>query len=179
MHTASFSPATQTLKINTVTFETKKALLIRPKSDCVPNTLHMLLLDFLQHTKARTPAYMPRNRHHSSLRLCCLAEIVFKEVCNTPSFPKSREIKQKEWGGKKKQTNKGKERKNSTLKAKKKNTYSKAAMAVRRAWSAARRIGDSRHRNGSRPEVVHPKKHDNRSTIYRRTDKPQKNPASF
>jgi hypothetical protein len=139
----------------------------------------MLLLDFLQHTKARTPAYMPRNRHHSSLRLCCLAEIVFKEVCNTPSFPKSREIKQKEWGGKKKQTNKGKERKNSTLKAKKKNTYSKAAMAVRRAWSAARRIGDSRHRNGSRPEVVHPKKHDNRSTIYRRTDKPQKNPASF
>jgi hypothetical protein len=138
----------------------------------------MLLLDFLQHTKARTPAYMPRNRHHSSLRLCCLAEIVFKEVRNTPSFPKSREIKQKEWG--KKKTNKqrkGEEKQYS--KSEKKNTYSKAAMAVRRAWSAARRIGDSRHRNGSRPEVVHPKKHDNRSTIYRRTDKPQKNPASF
>jgi hypothetical protein len=80
----------------------------------------MFILDFLQHTKARTPAYMPRNRHHSSLRLCCLAEIVFKEVRNTPSFPKSREIKQKEWGKKKKQINKGKERKNSTLKAKKK-----------------------------------------------------------
>jgi hypothetical protein len=81
-----------------------------------------------------------------------------------------------------KKTNKEKERKNSTLKArkkKKKNTYTKAAMAVRRAWSAARRIGDSRHRNGSRPEVVHPKKHDNRSTIYRRIDTPQKNPASF
>jgi hypothetical protein len=81
---------------------------------------------------------------------------------------------------KKQKTNKGKERKNSTLKAKKKkNTYSKAAMAVRRAWSAARRIGDSRHRNGSRPEVVRPKKHDNSSTIYRRIDTPQKNPASF
>jgi hypothetical protein len=115
VHTASFSPATQTLKINAVSFETKKALLIRPKSDCVPNTLHMFILDFLQHTKARTPAYMPRNRHHSSLRLCCLAEIVFKEVRNTPSFPKSREIKQKEWE-KKKQTNKQtKERRGKTV----------------------------------------------------------------
>jgi len=112
VHTASFSPATQTLKINAVTFDTKKALLIQPKSDCVPNTLHMLILDFLQQTKARTPAYIPRNRHHSSLRLCCLAEIVFKEVRNTPSFPKSREIKQKEWEKKNKQT---KERRGKTV----------------------------------------------------------------
>ncbi len=125
MHTASFSPATQRLKINAVTFETKKALLIRPKSDCVPNTLHMLILDFL-------PSIPYKTRKHAHRHTCrgidiihpygsaALPKVFLRKFATLRHFPNPERSRKKNGKKTKNKQRKGEEKQYSKSEKKKK-----------------------------------------------------------